>query len=148
LVVIAIDVQDPGNLGSLLRAAEAGGATGAIVAGASANPFSRRAVRGSMGTALRLPIACQADASTIPASARRAGVRTIAAVPRDGRMPDDVDWRRPVALLLGGEGSGLSHSLIAECDELVTLPMNAPVESLNVAVAGGVLIYAARRQWI
>jgi TrmH family RNA methyltransferase len=145
-VIAAIDIQDPGNLGSLLRAGEAGGATGAIVGGVSANPFSWKAVRGSMGSILRLPVAAGIDPATIPATARKAGVRTVAAVPRGGRHPDDVNWTGSVALLLGGEGAGIGDALVAQCDERVTLPMAAPVESLNVAVAGAILVYAARRQ--
>jgi TrmH family RNA methyltransferase len=145
-VLAAIDIQDPGNLGSLLRAGESGGATGAIVCGSSANPFSWKAVRGSMGSILRFPVATGVDSATIPASAKQAGVRTIAAVPRDGRDPDSVNWKGSIALLLGGEGAGLGESLIAQCDDRVTLPMARPVESLNVAVAGAILVYAARRQ--
>jgi tRNA G18 (ribose-2'-O)-methylase SpoU len=75
-----------------------------------------------------------------------AGTRTVAAVPRGGRAPDDIDWTGSVALLLGGEGPGLSDDVVARCDDRVTIPMAPQVESLNIAVAGGVLIYAARRQ--
>jgi TrmH family RNA methyltransferase len=145
-VLVAVDVQDPGNLGSLLRAAEAGGATGALVCGASANPFGWKALRGSMGSALRLPIAHGLAAGEVLPCAKRAGMRTIAAVPRRGVSPDAVNWSGRVALLLGGEGPGLEDNVIAGCDERVAIPMTPPVESLNVAVAGAILIYAARRQ--
>jgi TrmH family RNA methyltransferase len=144
--LVATDVQDPGNLGALIRAAEAGGVTGVLVAGASANPFSWKALRGSMGSALRMPIATGQTLDAIVHCARASGVRTVAAVPRDGRAPDAADWRGSVALLLGGEGRGLPAGLLTACDDLVTIPMAAPVESLNVAVAGAILIYAARRQ--
>jgi TrmH family RNA methyltransferase len=147
-VIAAVDIQDPGNLGSLLRAGEAGGATGAIVCGASANPFSWKAVRGSMGSILRLPVAAGVDPTMIPLCAKTSGVRTVAAVPRQGQDPDTLNWTGSIALLLGGEGAGLSEALVAQCDDRVTLPMAAPVESLNVAVAGAILIYAARRQRI
>ena len=146
LVLAAIDLQDPGNLGSLLRAGEAGGATGAIVAGVSANPFSWKSLRGSMGSLLRLPVVGGVDPFTIPAAAKSARVRTVATVPRGGREPDAVKWTGSIALLLGGEGAGLSVALVEQCDERVTLPMAAPVDSLNVAVAGAILVYAARRQ--
>jgi TrmH family RNA methyltransferase len=145
-IVAAVDVQDPGNLGSLLRAAEAGGVTGALVCGASANPFGWKALRGSMGSALRLPVAHGIDVSEALEQATRAGVRTIAAAPRGGVEPDALDWSGRIALLLGGEGPGLDNEVVARCDERVTIPMTAPVESLNVAIAGAVLIYAARRQ--
>jgi len=70
----------------------------------------------------------------------------VAAVPRDGRDPDAVDWRGRVGLLLGGEGFGLADEIIAACDDQVSIGMAEPVESLNVATAGAVLIYSARRQ--
>ena len=77
-----------------------------------------------------------------------AGVRMIAAVPQGGQNPDEIDWRGNVGLFLGGEGPGLDDSVIARCDVRVTIPMATTVESLNVAVAGAVLVYAARRQRI
>jgi len=147
-VVTAVDVQDPGNVGALLRAAEAGGATGAFVCGASANPFSWKALRGSMGSALRLPIVAGMTADAVINCVKTAGLRLIAAVPREGDSPDEIDWRGQVALFVGGEGPGLSGAVVAASDAQVTIPMASTVESLNVAVAGGVLIYAARRQRI
>jgi TrmH family RNA methyltransferase len=145
-IVAACDVQDPGNVGSLLRSAEAGGGTGAFVCGASANPFSWKALRGSMGSALRLPIVAGMTASAVLSCMRDADVRIIAAVPRDGEPPDEIDWRGRVGLFAGGEGSGLDPEIIALADARVTIPMAASVESLNVAVAAGILVYAARRQ--
>ncbi|MBI2187624.1 MAG: RNA methyltransferase [Acidobacteria bacterium] len=145
-VIVVADVQDPGNLGSLLRAAEAGGATGVLVCGRSANPFSWKAVRGSMGAVLRLPVAAGLGVDEAVAAVRSHGGRLVAAAPRGGRAPDAVDWRGRLGLLLGGEGPGLSEAVLAAADDLVTIPMTAPVESLNVAVAAGILVYAARRQ--
>jgi TrmH family RNA methyltransferase len=145
-VLVAVDVQDPGNLGALLRAAEAGGVTGAFVCGQSANPFSWKALRGSMGSGIRLPIVSGMPLPGVLASMKQSGLATIAAVPRGGRDPDSVEWRGPVGVLLGGEGAGLAADVLASCDARVTIPMAVPVESLNVAVAGAVLVYAARRQ--
>jgi TrmH family RNA methyltransferase len=144
--LVAVEVQDPGNLGALIRAAEAGGVTGVLVTGASANPFSWKALRGSMGSALRLPIAAGLALDAIVGCARTSGTRTVAAVPRDGRAPEAIDWSGPIALFLGGEGPGLPAGVLSQCDDLVTIPVAPPVESLNVAVAGAILIYAARRQ--
>jgi len=144
--LVAADVQDPGNLGALIRAAEAGGITGMVVTGASAHPFSWKALRGSMGSALRLPVASEPDVTAIVKCLRAAGVKTVASVPRGGHGPDEIDWTGAVALCLGGEGPGLSNDIVAQCDDRVTIPMAAGVESLNVAVAGAILIYAARRQ--
>jgi TrmH family RNA methyltransferase len=145
-IVAAVDVQDPGNLGSIVRASEAAGVTGLFVTGASANPFSWKALRGSMGSALRLPIVAGMGLDAVLACMTQHGLRTVAAVARGGLLPDEVDWRGGVGLLLGGEGPGLPASVIARCDQQTTIPMAAPVESLNVAVAAGVLAYAARRQ--
>jgi len=145
-LLIAVDVQDPGNLGSLIRAAEAGGVTGVLVTGASAHPFSWKSVRGSMGSALRLPVASVPSVDVAVSCMRKRGVRIVAAVPRDGVAPERVRWDGNVGLLLGGEGPGLSPEAIAASDERVTIPMAPPVESLNVAVAGAILVYAARLQ--
>lgn len=145
-VLVAVDVQDPGNLGSLVRAAEAGGATGALVCGASASPFSWKAVRGSMGSILRLPVCAGLTADEAIRGMRTHSGRIIATAPRGGREPDAIDWRGRVALVVGGEGPGLRDDLLQAADDLVTIPMAAPVESLNVAVAAAILVYAARRQ--
>ena len=144
-VMVAVDVQDPGNVGALMRISEAGGVTGIIVAGDSANPFSWKAVRGSMGSALRLPVTRGASIAEVLQELQTSQTKMIAAVPRDGRDPDTVDWSGRIALLLGGEGQGLDPRVIGAMDERVTIPMEPPVESLNVAASAAILIYAARR---
>jgi TrmH family RNA methyltransferase len=144
-LLMVVDVQEPGNVGALIRAAEAGGLTGAFVCGASAHPFSWKAVRGSMGSALRLPVIAGLTTSDALACLERSGVRTIAAVPRGGEEPDAIDWRGKVAIVVGGEGAGLTDDVVSACDARVSIPMAAPVESLNVATAAAVLVYAARR---
>jgi len=146
LVVIAIDVQDPGNVGAIVRVAEAGGATGVIAAGASANPFGWKALRGSMGSALRLPLLVRSDADRAVADARARGCRIVATAPRGGRSLADVALSGPVAILIGGEGPGLPPSLIDGADDRVTIPMQPPVESLNAAVTAALIVYEARRQ--
>jgi TrmH family RNA methyltransferase len=146
LLLIAVDVQDPGNLGSLVRAGEAGGVSGVLVCGTSANPFSWKAVRGSMGSILRLPVAAGLTVEAAVSCTRKYGSRVIASVPRHGRDPDAIRWDGRVALLVGGEGAGLSEAAVGLADDLVTIPMTEAVESLNVAVAAAILVYAARRQ--
>ena len=146
LVVIAADVQDPGNVGAIVRVAEAGGASGLIAAGSTANPFGWKALRGSMGSALRLPVAVNPAPDHAAADARRHGCRLVAMVPRGGQPHVESDLRGPVALLVGGEGAGIARSLVDTADVRVTIPMERPVESLNAAVAAAVLIYEARRQ--
>jgi TrmH family RNA methyltransferase len=145
LVVVAIDVQDPGNVGAMIRAAEAGGATGVVAAGGSADPFGWKALRGSMGSALRLPISVKRGSYAID-DARRYRCRVVATSPRGGRSVFDLDLKGPVAIVIGGEGPGLPHELVENADDRVTLPMQAPVESLNAAVTAALIVYEARRQ--
>jgi TrmH family RNA methyltransferase len=146
LVVVAVDVQDPGNTGAIVRVAEAGGASGVIGSGATADPFGWKALRGSMGSALRLPVIHVAGTVDAIADARRHGCRVIATVPRGGRSPYEIDLRGPVAIVIGGEGHGLTPVLVDAADERASIPMQAPVESLNAAVTAGLIVYEARRQ--
>ena len=146
LVVGAVGVQDPGNLGALIRAAEAGGATGVVVCGPSAHPLSWKTLRGSMGSALRLPVAMADTVEEVLTFAAANGLATVATTARDGRHPEDVALTRATLLLLGPEGSGLTDAVIEACTLRVTIPMQPPVESLNVAVATALLVYEARRQ--
>ena len=146
LAVVAVDVQDPGNLGAIVRVAEAAGATGFIAAGDSANPFGWKALRGSMGSVLRLPIASQVNTDEAIADARAHGCRIVATVPRDGRPLFDVDLTGPIAVLVGGEGQGLPSPVVDIADERITIPMRPPVESLNAAVTAALIVYEARRQ--
>jgi TrmH family RNA methyltransferase len=146
IVLIAADVQDPGNLGAIVRVAEAAGASGVVCAGASASPFGWKALRGSMGSALRLPIASGASVDNAIDEARRHGCRIVATVPRDGVSIFDADLGGPIAVLIGGEGGGLAHAIVDAADERVTIPMQAPVESLNAAVSAALILYEVRRQ--
>jgi TrmH family RNA methyltransferase len=146
VVVIACDVQDPGNLGAIVRVAEAAGASGLNAAGRCADPFGWKALRGSMGSALRLPIAIEPRTDDAIAEARRHHCRVLAAVPRAGTPLFGADLSGPIALLIGGEGPGLHDDLIAAADQRITIPMEAPVESLNASVAAALVLYEARRQ--
>jgi TrmH family RNA methyltransferase len=146
LVIVAVDVQDPGNLGAIVRVAEAGGATGLVAAGRSADPFGWKALRGSMGSALRIPVVVGEHADQAVADARRHGCRIVAAVPRGGRSLFDINLKVPAAVLIGGEGPGLPAALVDAADDRVTIPMQSPVESLNAAVTAALIVYEARRQ--
>ena len=154
-LVVAVGVQDPGNLGAIVRVAEAGGAAGVIAAGTSADPYGWKALRGSMGSALRLPIVREADVGAPLEALRAAGVRILAtspgaarAVGRGGYAFSDQPLTGACACLLGGEGAGLTDDLVRSADGLITIPMQSPVESLNVAVSAGLIVYEARRQRI
>jgi TrmH family RNA methyltransferase len=146
LVVVACDVQDPGNMGAIVRVAEAGGASGVIATGMTADPFGWKALRGSMGSALRLPVHRMPDIAIVVADARQHHCRIIATVPRRGASLFEVDLRQPTAVLIGSEGPGLPDAVVDAADARVTIPMQPPVESLNAAVTAALVVYEARRQ--
>jgi TrmH family RNA methyltransferase len=146
LILVAAGIQNPGNLGGLMRTAEAAGGTGAYLAHGSADPLSWKSLRGSMGSALRLPHLTGGRLPEILEKLKARGVRSVAAVPRAARSYLDVDLRGPVALVVGGEGWGLDEAALAAIDFQVSIPMRGPVESLNVGVAAGILLFEAARQ--
>lgn len=145
LVVVAHDVQDPGNVGGIIRTSEAAGATAVVTTAATADPLGWKALRGSMGSALRLPIA-RAEMVEVLRALRDAGIVTSALVPRAGEPLFEADFRRPSAIILGGEGAGLPDDLLQQVDRRITIPMRRPVESLNVGVAAALVLYEAFRQ--
>lgn len=146
LVLILDRVQDPGNVGAIVRVAEGCGASGVIVGPGTADPFGWKALRGSMGSAFRMPVAV---ASTLPdamAQARGAGLRLFATAPRGGTPLGQAALAPPCAILLGGEGAGLAQPVIDAADDTLTIAMRPPVESLNVSIAAALVLYEASRQ--
>jgi len=157
LLVVLAGVQDPGNVGTILRTAAAFGATGAATAASgvsgTASPFSPKALRASAGAALHLPVLAGMSLSILLAQLKVAGVRTLASSvhePRDGEQPLlapwEVDWCQPVALLVGNEGAGLPEEVERSADASIRIPMASGVESLNAAAAAAVVFYEAARQ--
>jgi len=158
LVLVMAGVQDPGNVGALVRTAEAFRASGAAACSAggtgTANPFGPKALRASAGAALRLPILRGVATPILLAQFRVAGVRVYAACPDSPRAiaPWEADWRVPAALLVGNEGAGLPPELVRSADSVVRIPQSttpdgaASMDSLNAAVAGSILLYEAARQ--
>lgn len=149
LVVVLASVQDPGNVGTILRSAEALGATGAIIARGTAHPHSPKAMRASAGSALRLPLVSGIAVPVAMAQLRVSGVKIVAAsAPSNAaaRSPDAMDFREPIALLIGNEGGGLPAEIERSADALVRIPLAEPVDSLNAAVAASLLLYEAARQ--
>ena len=146
LVLAVAGVQDPGNVGAAIRAAAGGGATGVVCDGASADPFGWKALRASMGSVFHLPVVRLDDLEEGIADWRAAGVSIVATQPRGGQSIYDVDWRRPTAILMGGEGAGLPAPLAGSADLQVSIPMRGRVESLNVAVAAALIVFEAQRQ--
>jgi TrmH family RNA methyltransferase len=146
LIVIMHRITNPVNAGAILRTSEATGATGAIATENATDPFSPKALRGAMGAAFRLPVWYRPGfAQTLEWCAGR-GIKTVCADLHAQKIYTEFDWTGPCALVLGPETSGLSAAEIAAADDGVRIPMREPVESLNVSVATGVLLYEAARQ--
>lgn len=147
LVLVACGVQDPGNLGALARAADAAFASGLVCAGAGADPFSPRALRGSAGALLRLPVVEISDPREAARALRAADLTLIGASPQARTGYREAPLEAAAAIFVGSEGEGLISSLEAALDLTVRIPMRAGVESLNVAAAAAVLLFeaAARR---
>ncbi len=145
-ILIAASVQDPGNLGAIVRVAHAAGAAGVVAADGAADPFGWKALRGSMGSIFHLPVAVRARLEDAVRTARSRGWRIAAAVPRGGTPYLEADLRERMAIVIGGEGSGLPDRLVESADLRLTIPMAPGVESLNAAVAAAILLYEARRQ--
>jgi TrmH family RNA methyltransferase len=146
LVIGLCGVQDPGNVGSAIRAADAFGATGVFALDETAHPAGWKALRGAMGSTFHLPVGSGTLAEAVAAS-RSGGLQVVATVTGAGGQPADAaDFTLPTLLLLGSEGSGLPREIVERADRRVTIPMRPRVNSLNVAATAAVLLYEARRQ--
>jgi TrmH family RNA methyltransferase len=146
LVLVADGVQNPGNLGGLLRTAEAAGATGALLAAGCADPLSWKALRGSMGSAFRLPHGRGRALKDLLDELDRRGLRLVATDAAGESRYDEADLRGPVAVLVGAEGAGLPEAALARAAVRVRIPLRRPVESLNVGVAAALVLFEAARQ--
>ncbi len=146
-LVVALDrLQDPGNVGTLFRTSEAAGVTGIAVLEGTADPFSPKVLRSSMGSIVRVPLQVGLSGDDVVAEAKRRGLQVVAAAGEAQRSFRDVDWTRPTMLILGNEGRGVDPELLEACDVTIRIPMAGAVESLNVATAGAVLLFEAARQ--
>jgi RNA methyltransferase, TrmH family len=172
LLVVLAGVQDPGNVGTILRTAAAFGATGAVTAASgqsgTASPFSPKALRASAGAALHLPILPGMSLPILLTQLKIANVHTLATSVHEPQAttpvvgaqfiapssstiapplsPWEVDWCEPVALLVGNEGAGLPEEVERSADARIRIPMSSGIESLNAAAAAAVLFYEAARQ--
>jgi TrmH family RNA methyltransferase len=143
LIVVAAGLQDPGNLGTLVRSAEAFGATGFILLPGTASLWNAKTLRASSGSAFRLPCV-QSAAEEMFEWLSSKGVRVLAAVPDASAGVGDL--RGPSAILIGNEGAGISRQLLERTDARIAIPCPGVTESLNAAVAGSILLYEASRQ--
>ncbi|MGH9612856.1 MAG: TrmH family RNA methyltransferase [Bryobacteraceae bacterium] len=144
LLMILDGVQDPGNMGAILRAAEAFGASGAALLKGSVNPYNPKALRASAGSAFRLPLLMGLDDDLLGASIQQRRLKLYAAMPRAEISAGECDLASPCAILIGGEGQGVRSRLRGAALD-IRIPTNG-VESLNAAMAAGILLYEARRQ--
>jgi RNA methyltransferase, TrmH family len=148
-VIVLAGLQDPGNLGTILRSAEAFGSAGVVVGEGTVSPFNSKVIRASAGSVFRLPliIAKSADSMEEVLSALRAkSVRLLATSSHKGTPLDQAKLGGPVAVFIGSEGSGLPRNLMARVDETIAIPHTPQVESLNAGVAGSIVLYEAARQ--
>lgn len=145
-MILVIDrVTDPRNFGAILRSAVAAGTDGVVVPSREMAPLNAAAIKASAGTAPRIPIARTDDLSRLLVQLKERGYWVCGAEGTAETTMWDVDWNRPVAVVLGSEGAGLDSAVAEACDQLVSIPMRGPAESLNVSVAAGLLLFAAAR---
>lgn len=145
LLLVIDRVTDPRNFGAILRSAVAAGTDGVIVPARSMAPLNAAAIKASAGTAPRIPIARADDLARVLVQLKERGYWVCGAEGTSETSLWEVDWDRPMAVVLGSEGEGLSAEVADACDELVSIPMRGPAESLNVSVAAGLLLFAAAR---
>ena len=145
-LVVAVGLQDPGNLGTILRSAEAFGAAGIFLTEGTVSPYNSKVLRGSAGSIFRLPFLRISSAELIPLLRAR-GIRLLATSSHQGTPLPRISWTLPLAIFIGNEGAGLSRELTREMDETLAIPQAAQVESLNAGVAASIVLYeAAKRQ--
>lgn len=146
LIVVACRLQDPGNLGTMMRSARALGGSALIILPSTVSPFNPKAVRSSAGAIFQLPVLRGVEPATLARRARAAGVQLVAA-DRHAPLPvTEADLRGPVALLIGQEAAGLPPEIAREAGVNVSIPIRAGTDSLNAAVAASILLYEAARQ--
>jgi TrmH family RNA methyltransferase len=142
--VVAAGLQDPGNLGTILRSAEAFGAAGVFLTEGTVSPYNWKVLRGSAGSIFRLPILQIPSAQLIPLMRSR-GIRLLATSSHGGKPLPEVSWTAPLAIFIGNEGAGLSRGLLRQMDETIAIPQSKQVESLNAGVAASIVLYEAAR---
>ena len=138
-------MQDPGNLGTILRSAEAFGAGGVLLGEGTVSPFNPKVVRASAGSVFRLPVA-RTKLSEALGRMKELGLRLVATASHQGTPLDQANLSGPLAIFIGSEGAGLSRDLIKAMDEVVAIPQAPQVESLNVGVAASIVLYEVVRQ--
>ncbi len=145
-ILVACGLQDPGNIGTIMRSAQALGGTALITVAGTASPFNPKSVRSSAGAIFRLPVFHDLEPGALFDRLRAAGVRIIAADQRSPSTLSQADLRTSVAILIGSEGSGLVAEIFREADQLLSIPIRPGTDSLNAASAASIFLYEAARQ--
>lgn len=140
-LVVAAGIADPGNLGTILRAAEAAGADGVVLTPGTVDLHNPKVVRASAGALFHVPVAVDVALADL----HQLGVDVVATSSHEGRSYHERDWTTPVAVVVGNEAHGLSADELAQCDDIVTIPRVGRAESLNVAMAAAVLCFEVAR---
>lgn len=146
LVVLLDGVQDPGNVGTIIRSAEASGATGIILGKGSVDLYNPKTVRAAMGSLFRIPIIEGGDLTPYLQEARSRGIHVVSTGLDAARHCYEMNWEQGIWFIVGNEGAGVSSEVATHVDELITIPMQGRTESLNVAMATTVLLFEAMRQ--
>jgi len=146
LLVVLHQINNPVNVGAILRTAEAAGATGIVTTQKTSDPFSPKSLRGAMGSAFRLPVWRNASFADVVEWCRAKRIRLVGTAADASLKHTDWDWNSACALVLGPESTGLLEEELKNMDQTISIPMHGAVESLNVSVAAGVLLYEAARQ--
>jgi TrmH family RNA methyltransferase len=146
LVLIAEAIQDPGNLGTIIRTALAARATGMMLTKGTVDPFNPKVVRGAAGALFVLPIVTELSAGEAFACCKERGLNIVATQPTASKLYWQVDFTRPTALVFSNEGQGASSPVLAQADETVAIPMSEESESLNVSISAGIILFSAVQQ--
>ncbi len=146
LLVVLHKINNPVNVGAIVRTAEAAGATGVITTRNTSDPFSPKSLRGAMGSAFRLPIWSEILFEEMIEWCRKRTIVTVCADTEANTAYTELDWTRPSALILGPESTGFTTAELDSAERRVRIPMKGAAESLNVSVAGGILLFEAARQ--
>lgn len=146
LVAVLGRLQDPGNVGTIVRIGESFGATGCVALRGTASFYNSKVVRASAGSVFRLPHVGGVELDEAVRELRAKDISIVGTSPVAGVPIDQWDWRKPTAVLIGNEGSGLDEDEVAYCDSVLRIPQKATVESLNSAIATAVILYEASKQ--
>lgn len=146
LLVVLEDLQDPGNLGTILRTGEGAGITGVIMSKDTVDLYNPKTIRATMGSVYRVPFVYAEDLKQVLATLKEAGITSYAAHLKGTKYYDSFDFRKGTAFLIGNEGNGLQTDTAEQADVYLKIPMEGKLESLNAAVATSILMYEANRQ--